>query len=224
MDTIAFTNAPEALAWLADRDADVVVTDMHMPEMDGVMLAQALHKFRPKVQLVLLTSGTLPVGSEASEFARRLLKPYRQSQLFNILSRILYTPGILIPATVPALAQEVLVKNQTVLVANDNLVNIKVAVSMLKKTGLRISKRDGWRASGAERRSIFASRRQALLRCINGCKYACDGRLRSRTPHHQHARQCRAADYCAHSLCFRGGSPALLRRRHDWFFAEAAAH
>jgi signal transduction histidine kinase/DNA-binding response OmpR family regulator len=180
MDTIAFTNASEALAWLADRDADVVVTDMHMPEMDGVMLAQALHKFRPKMQLVLLTSGTLPVGSEASEFAGRLLKPYRQSQLFNILSRILYTPGTLIPATVPALAQEVLVKNQTVLVADDNLVNIKVAVSMLKKLGYEsVSVMDGEQAAQSVAASLQAGGKRfcavlmdANMPVMDGCAAA----------------------------------------------------
>jgi CheY-like chemotaxis protein/HPt (histidine-containing phosphotransfer) domain-containing protein len=154
MNTVAFNNAPEALQWLATREADVVVTDMHMPEMDGVMFAKALHKIKPKTQLVLLTSGTLPTESEASEFAGRLLKPYRQSQLFNILARILYAHG-----TTQALApaQKTVTKNQTILVADDNLVNIKVAVSMLAKLGYEsVSVMDGQQAFDSVAASLQA--------------------------------------------------------------------
>ena len=148
MNTVAFNNAPEALEWLSTRDADVVLTDMHMPEMDGIMLAQALHKIKPKMQLVILTSGTLPIDSEAHEFAGRLLKPYRQSQLFNILARIMHSQGAqhIAPAAAPSNAS--VANNQTVLVADDNLVNIKVAVSMLTKLGYEsVSVMDGQQAA-----------------------------------------------------------------------------
>jgi signal transduction histidine kinase/DNA-binding response OmpR family regulator len=154
MNTVAFNNAPEAMQWLSTRDADVVVTDMHMPEMDGVMLAKALHKIKPKMQLVLLTSGTLPTEGEASEFAGRLLKPYRQSQLFNILARILYANGT-VEAIVPA--KKIVTKNQTILVADDNLVNIKVAVSMLTKLGYEsVSVMDGQQAADSVAASLQA--------------------------------------------------------------------
>ncbi|TAG25245.1 MAG: response regulator [Burkholderiales bacterium] len=154
MNTVAFNNAPEALQWLATRDADVVVTDMHMPEMDGLMLAQALHKIKPKAQLVLLTSGTLPSEQEAHQFAGRLLKPYRQAQLFNILARILYVNSAMNPVVVPKV---VTTKNQTILVADDNLVNIKVAVSMLTKLGYEsVSVMDGQQAFDSVAASLQA--------------------------------------------------------------------
>jgi signal transduction histidine kinase/DNA-binding response OmpR family regulator len=154
MNTVAFNNAPEALQWLSTREADVVVTDMHMPEMDGLMLAQALHKIKPKTQLVLLTSGTLPADDEAHQFAGRLLKPYRQSQLFNILARILYANGTT-QAIVPT--KKAITKNQTILVADDNLVNIKVAVSMLSKLGYEsVSVMDGQQAADSVAASLQA--------------------------------------------------------------------
>jgi signal transduction histidine kinase/CheY-like chemotaxis protein len=154
MNTVAFNNAPEALEWLATRDADVVVTDMHMPEMDGLMLAQALHKIKPKAQLVLLTSGTLPNEQEAAQFAGRLLKPYRQSQLFNILARILYVNSVANPVVAPKI---VTTKHQTILVADDNLVNIKVAVSMLTKLGYEsVSVMDGQQAADSVAASLQA--------------------------------------------------------------------
>ncbi len=157
MNTVAFNHAPDALQWLSTRDADVVVTDMHMPEMDGVMFAQAVHQIKPKMQLVLLTSGTLPTEKEASEFAGRLLKPYRQSQLFNILARILYSQGAQYAPAAIAPAKKVLTKNQTVLVADDNVVNIKVATSMLTKLGYAsVSVMDGQQAADSVAASLQA--------------------------------------------------------------------
>jgi signal transduction histidine kinase/CheY-like chemotaxis protein/HPt (histidine-containing phosphotransfer) domain-containing protein len=154
MATVAFDNAPEALQWLATRDADVVVTDMHMPEMDGVMFAHAVHKVKPRMPFVLLTSGVLPTENEVSQFAGKLLKPYRQSQLFNILARILCInnrPAALAPQ------KQVEAKHQTILVADDNLINIKVAVSMLTKLGYdSVSVVDGQRAAESVAASLQA--------------------------------------------------------------------
>jgi signal transduction histidine kinase/DNA-binding response OmpR family regulator len=155
MKTVVFRHAPDALQWLSTREADVVVTDMHMPEMDGLRFAQALHKIRPAAQLVLLTSGTLPSECQAQHFAGRLLKPYRQSQLFNILARIFYANGSSVSAA--SSEQKVVSKNQTILVADDNLVNIKVAVSMLTKLGYEaVSVMDGQQAADSVAASLQA--------------------------------------------------------------------
>jgi signal transduction histidine kinase/DNA-binding response OmpR family regulator/HPt (histidine-containing phosphotransfer) domain-containing protein len=135
MNCVAFTEAQDALTWLGSRDADAVLTDMHMPGMDGLMLAQGLRRIKPKLPLVLLTSGVLPTGEDAALFVGRLLKPYRQAQLFNILARSLYVTqdqDVPIEAVLPVQTQ---VKGQTILVADDNPVNLKVVVSMLSKLG-----------------------------------------------------------------------------------------
>ncbi len=132
MNTVLFDNAAQALQWLSTRDADVVVSDMHMPEMDGVMFAQALRERKPNARIVLLTSGTLPSGEQAKLFEARLLKPYRQSQFFNAMARILYENAA--PEVVAA-PKVVALTGHTILVADDNAVNLKVAVSMLSKLG-----------------------------------------------------------------------------------------
>jgi signal transduction histidine kinase/DNA-binding response OmpR family regulator len=186
MNTVAFDNAPAALQWLSTRDADVVVTDMHMPEMDGIMFAQALHKIKPQAQLVLLTSGTLPTESEASQFAGRLLKPYRQTQLFNILARILYAQG-----HVAALAPQkpTLTKNQTILVADDNLVNIKVAVSMLTKLGYEsVSVMDGQQAVDSVAASLQAGGKPFAAVLMDANMPVLDGYDAARTIISQHGR------------------------------------
>jgi signal transduction histidine kinase/CheY-like chemotaxis protein/HPt (histidine-containing phosphotransfer) domain-containing protein len=152
MNTVAFNNAPDALKWLATREADVVLTDMHMPEMDGIMFARELHKIKPHAKLVLLTSGTMPAEQDMAQFSARLLKPYRQSQLFGALARILYTGAA--PETVQQPKRGVQATGQTILVADDNLVNLKVAVSMLSKLGYEsVTVMDGQQAAD----SVLAS-------------------------------------------------------------------
>jgi signal transduction histidine kinase/DNA-binding response OmpR family regulator/HPt (histidine-containing phosphotransfer) domain-containing protein len=154
MNVVSFESAPEALEWLAVRDTDVVLSDMHMPEMDGVMFATALHQIKPKMPMVLLTSGTLPSDAQAKHFQAKLLKPYRQSQLFNILARCLYAQDIQAAVVLP---KQVVTKNQTILVADDNLINIKVAVSMLTKLGYEsVSVMDGQQATNSVAASLQA--------------------------------------------------------------------
>jgi signal transduction histidine kinase/CheY-like chemotaxis protein len=114
---------------------DVVITDMHMPGMDGVELARLI-RARPecaKLPILLLSSGFLPGGSEGHGlFNVRLLKPARQSQLFDALVRCLGGETPL--AARSALAGDVK-KNRTILVADDNVVNVKVACGILGRLG-----------------------------------------------------------------------------------------
>ncbi|MDP1955915.1 MAG: response regulator [Polaromonas sp.] len=119
----------------------IIITDMHMPEMDGVSLAQAI-KSRPdlaQVPLVLLTSGFMPPGHEAAAlFEVRLLKPARQKQLFDALTRCLSTESRqLTVADAPATFTGSGEKDFTLLVVDDNAVNLKVACAMLAKLGYR---------------------------------------------------------------------------------------
>jgi signal transduction histidine kinase/CheY-like chemotaxis protein/HPt (histidine-containing phosphotransfer) domain-containing protein len=122
-------------AWLPD----IIVTDMHMPEMDGVTLARTIraHPEWREIPLLLLSSGFMPAGDEnASLFDARLLKPARQSQLFDTIARCISsdnTGG----SKGGSLVMDVK-KHATVLVADDNAVNLKVACAMLLKLGYDI--------------------------------------------------------------------------------------
>jgi signal transduction histidine kinase/DNA-binding response OmpR family regulator len=118
---------------------DIIITDMHMPEMDGVTLARVIKAKAglAGVPLVLLTSGFMPPGHEAAQlFAARLLKPVRQKQLFDALARCLSIEGDdTHPAELKASAATAAAKNMTLLVVDDNAVNLKVACAMLAKLG-----------------------------------------------------------------------------------------
>ncbi|WP_296901883.1 hybrid sensor histidine kinase/response regulator [Polaromonas sp.] len=132
MHTTLFERAGDALVWLQNHPVDVVVTDMHMPEMDGQTFAQTLRNQNPQTLIVLLTSGTMPTGEQARVFDARLLKPYRQSQLFEAIARV---TSVQIAIKNVAKAERPESRGQFILVADDNAVNLKVALAMLTKLG-----------------------------------------------------------------------------------------
>ena len=130
-----------ALAWLAHAPQlpAVVITDMHMPVMDGVALARAIRSRTEwqAIPLVLLSSGFMPAADESAHlFAARLLKPARQGQLFETLLRCVAPHQSTTGQPAPALTDAR--KNITVLVADDNAVNLKVACAILAKLGYDI--------------------------------------------------------------------------------------
>ncbi len=45
-----------ALEWLADHEADVLVTDIEMPQLDGLQLCAAARRARPDLKVVILTT------------------------------------------------------------------------------------------------------------------------------------------------------------------------
>jgi len=132
MEPVLFERAADALAWLDMHPVDVVVTDMHMPNMDGQTFARTLRERTPDTPIVLLTSGSMPGGEQARVFDARLLKPYRQSQLFEALARATSAPAAMQAMDQP---QTAAVRDQFILVADDNAINLKVALAMLAKLG-----------------------------------------------------------------------------------------
>jgi signal transduction histidine kinase/CheY-like chemotaxis protein/HPt (histidine-containing phosphotransfer) domain-containing protein len=132
MHTVQFERAKNALDWLATHTAQVIVVDMHMPDMDGYDFAMKLRQTQPEANIVLLTSGMVPTGDMAAMFDAVLSKPYRQSQLFDALIRA----GNMQTASMPvATSATIVAKHKLVLVADDNAVNLKVALAMLIKLG-----------------------------------------------------------------------------------------
>ena len=132
MHATMFERAAPALDWLQTHTPDIIIIDMHMPDMDGQVFAQAVRLRHAGARVVLLTSGTMPTGQEARVFDARLLKPYRQSQLFDALTRL---TAINLPVQDPTPERVIEVKHQRILVADDNAVNLKVALAMLAKLG-----------------------------------------------------------------------------------------
>jgi len=136
MRVAAVESAAAALDVLSQGELpDLVITDMHMPGMDGVDLARQVRRLPggEALPLVLLSSGFMPPGEDGARlFDARLLKPARQLQLFDTLARCL-TPGALAqPRATGAAGPR---RHVTILVADDNAVNLKVACGMLQRLG-----------------------------------------------------------------------------------------
>ena len=61
----------EALGLIADETPDVVLTDLQMPEMNGLELVEAMRQHHPLVPVILMTAqGSESIAAEA--LARRL--------------------------------------------------------------------------------------------------------------------------------------------------------
>lgn len=99
MRTIAAKSGAEALNWIRRGEPfDIVVVDWQLPDMDGLTLGAEIHVLadRQRLPLVMLT----PVGRQetASQnqrvtFTAFLNKPIKQSQLFDVLVRIVDGQG-----------------------------------------------------------------------------------------------------------------------------------
>ena len=66
------SSAQEALQKIADRDYDLIITDMHLPGMDGLYFYQQLRELRPELaQRVIFISGRL-LSDEIGAFLGRV--------------------------------------------------------------------------------------------------------------------------------------------------------
>lgn len=69
-------NGADALAKLAQMPPDVVVTDLIMPEVDGLRLVATIHQQYPLTPVILMTSkGSEELATQALEQGRNQLRP-----------------------------------------------------------------------------------------------------------------------------------------------------
>jgi len=137
------TGSPaQALRWVEDGEPfDVAILDMHMPEMDGLQLAQRVHASRPNLPLALFSSlGRREAGDTEGLFSAYLAKPVHQSQLFDTLVA-LFAQGpapIQVKVAKPRTDPEMAARHPLrILLAEDNVVNQKLALRILTQMGYR---------------------------------------------------------------------------------------
>ncbi len=125
---------------------DLAILDMQMPEMDGVTLAREIRKHRdyenlPLVMLSSLCKQEIKQQSADINFAAILNKPLQQSQLHQVLMRVLNRKLIKVnPSSIspkPTSETPVLNHKLRILLAEDNVVNQKVALLTLETLGYR---------------------------------------------------------------------------------------
>ncbi len=132
----------QALEILAKESPfDLLITDMHMPEMDGIELGKRIKQKYSTLPVILLSS----IGNEHSRkfpgiFNAVLNKPIKQYALYKNLTQQLKQRDKTDNITVTTAARETgenfaLLYPLQILIAEDNVINIKLVTHVLSKLG-----------------------------------------------------------------------------------------
>ena len=139
MQPVAVERPADALALVeAGERFDLAVLDMMMPEMDGRALGAQIRTRRgaQDLPLVLLTSlGRLPEDEWSDVFSAQLTKPLKASQLYNTLLQVLTAGAAREETAEVAAAGTHAMSSLRILLAEDNAMNRKVALGLLKRLG-----------------------------------------------------------------------------------------
>ena len=146
----------------ASKPFELVLTDMHMPKMDGFGLVENIRSTdaTETATIMMLTSGgQRGDAARCSEMgiAAYLLKPVRQTELREAIARVLqakYETGGSHMITPYSLAEtkdtKALSRRLDILLAEDNPVNQKLAIRLLEKRGHQVTlAQNGREALGA---------------------------------------------------------------------------
>lgn len=85
------TNGIEALNKIKNHEPDLILTDIRMPEMDGMQLLHILTKEYPKIPVIMVTAhGTIETAVDAMKLGAKdyILKPLRLDEILAKVERI----------------------------------------------------------------------------------------------------------------------------------------
>ena len=132
----------EAMQWIVQGQRfDLAILAVQMPEMDGITLAgeirQTLDRSAPP--LIALSSLDRRDTKSSEIFAASLTKPVKASRLYDALMAALAPASLAVrhPVAGPTIVRLADRHPLRVLVAEDNVVNQKVVLSMLERLGYR---------------------------------------------------------------------------------------
>ncbi len=139
------TNAFEALDWLAQQAVlpDVIISDIRMPGMDGYLFAKEICKNTrfESIKLIAATSDVIPGTSRLSQecgFDAYAIKPIIKRDFVRIIQAVFGDKRQIKNIITRYDAEDLTLKDLRVLVAEDNIVNLKLITTILEKFGCRV--------------------------------------------------------------------------------------
>ncbi len=93
-DVIEACDGKDALNKLNGVKVDMIVTDLNMPNMDGIELirnvrASALNKFVPIIMLTTESQNEKKVEGKTAGATGWIVKPFKQDQLLAVIKKVL---------------------------------------------------------------------------------------------------------------------------------------
>lgn len=91
MTSFSAANGKEAMEKVGQEEIDLVLTDIQMPQMDGVQLLQKMKKKHPEIPVVALSGqpNVRPADYLKMGFSGSLMKPYSSRQLIELIEGVL---------------------------------------------------------------------------------------------------------------------------------------
>src|SRR6185503_11667749 len=89
-EVVGFNSSPRALEELKEHDFDLLLSDLMMPDMDGVTFLKAALEIDPSLVAIIMTGqGTVQTAVEAMKLGAfdYLLKPFKLNVLLPVLTR-----------------------------------------------------------------------------------------------------------------------------------------
>src|SRR3979409_91917 len=98
-------NAATLWRWVADGEGDLVITDVIMPDENGLDLIPRIKKVRPELRIIVMSAqSTLLTAVRATERGafEYLPKPFDLNELVSVVNRALSAPATLLQRSVQA--------------------------------------------------------------------------------------------------------------------------
>jgi len=93
--TIEAENGKEGVQRMQDAHPDIVITDILMPEKDGIETIEDIRRIRPAPKIIAMSGGGRYQGFEFLEIAKclgadaLLAKPFRRAALLETIAQVL---------------------------------------------------------------------------------------------------------------------------------------
>ncbi len=143
VESVAVESGEEALGVLSGKaHFDMVITDMHMPEMDGAQLAQKIKNTHPALPIILLSS----IGNDGFKlhkdlFCCAVMKPVRRNDLQKMIANQ-FSQSSASAEKKPAMEKLSIDFSKKypleILIAEDNAVNQTLILMIMKKLGYKV--------------------------------------------------------------------------------------